>query len=153
KDLRQLEPVRRDWVCLGLQRLEIYIARDPEHPEDDQLIIDQLSKLKQLEQLEFGTKPLLILDNLDSERRDSLQSRGVPQFNLDSGLTRLAGLKNLAVVTFLGAVQSFGVEEIRWMQENWPELQEVSGTLSGCPDTCAVLRGMLEESGIDSYED
>ncbi|KAG0259810.1 hypothetical protein BGZ95_004582 [Linnemannia exigua] len=150
KDMGQLGPARLDWVCLGLKQLKLYIARDPEHPEDDRLIIDQLSKLKQLEQLEFGSEPLV---DLDKALKNDLLSRGVLQLNLASGLTCLAGLKNLAVVTFLGTVQRFGVEEIRWMQENWPELQEVSGTLSECPDTCAILREILQESGIGSYED
>ncbi|KAF9117881.1 hypothetical protein BGW39_001708 [Mortierella sp. 14UC] len=149
-DMRQLDPARRSWVCLGLKRLFVFVARDPNYLDSDKLFIEQLSKLKQLEVLDFGTGPL---SDLDGTLAKDLRSRGVPQLRLDSGLTGLAGLKSIVVVAFHGAVQSLGIKEIQWMKENWPELQELSGILSERPDTCTILKEMLRENGIGSYED
>ncbi|KAF9537043.1 hypothetical protein EC957_008968 [Mortierella hygrophila] len=57
-DLRQSEPARRAWICFGLTRLKVYIARDREHPDADQLVFEQLSKLVQLEELDIGDDTL-----------------------------------------------------------------------------------------------
>lgn len=144
------EPTRRTWICLGLRRLKVYIARDRKHPDADQLVFEQLSKLVQLEELDLGDDPLC---SLEDSRRMELRSRGGLQLHLDSGLGRLAGLKNLFSVGFRGTAQNLRVEEIGWMLKNWPELEEVSGSLSGDSKTHAVLKEMLEQGGVVNYND
>lgn len=148
-DLRQSEPTRRSWVCLGLRRLKVYIARDREYPDADQLVFEQLSKLVQLEKLELGEDPLYELDYYVIQ---DLRSRGALQLRLDSGLDRLAGLKSLCAVEFHGTVQTMGIQEMQWMLENWPELQEVSGELSENSQTHAALKEMLEKRDISNLE-
>ncbi|KAG0297823.1 hypothetical protein BGZ97_004219 [Linnemannia gamsii] len=146
--LSKRDPSRRAWVCLGLRRLKVFIAGDWKHPEVDQLVFEQLSKLVQLEELDLGDDPLR---DLDGNLRKELRYQGGLQLRLDSGLDRLAGLKNLYAVEFRGTVQTIRVEEIEWMLESWPQLEEVSGELSGNSKTHEVLKEMLEQNGVANY--
>ncbi|KAG9068327.1 hypothetical protein KI688_010593 [Linnemannia hyalina] len=148
-DLRQSEPARRAWVCLGLTRLKVYITRDREHPDADKLVFEQLSKLVKLEELDIGDDSLYDLN--DDLVRD-LGSRGALQLRLDSGLDCLAGMKSLYAVEFRGTVQTMRVQEIEWMLENWPELREVSGKLSKNSQTHAILKGIFEKRDICTFD-
>lgn len=148
RDLRQREPARRAWICFGLRRLKVYIIRDREHPHADQLVFEQLSKLVQLEQLELGDDPLRDLNVVLAQ---NLRSQGALQLRLDSGLDRLAGLKSLFAVEFHGTAQTMRVQEMEWMMENWPELEEVSGKLSRNSQTHALLKEMLEKRDISTF--
>ena len=148
-DLRQSEPARRAWICLGLRRLKVYITRDREHPDADQLVFEQLSKLVQLEELELGDDPL---SDLHGDLAKDLRSQGALQLRLDSGLGRLAGLKSLYAVEFHGTAQMMRVQEMEWMVENWPELQEVSGKLSGNSEMHVVLKEMFEKRDISNFD-
>ncbi|KAF9146645.1 hypothetical protein BGX30_011837 [Mortierella sp. GBA39] len=148
-DLWQSEPARRAWVCLGLTRLKVYITRDREHPDADQLVFEQLLKLVQLEELDIGDDSLY---GLDGNLVEDLRSRGALQLRLDSGLDRLAGMKSLYAVEFRGTVQTMRVQEIEWMLENWPELREVSGKLSMNSQTHAILKGMFEKRDICTFD-
>ncbi|KAH7053652.1 hypothetical protein BKA57DRAFT_454176 [Linnemannia elongata] len=49
------------------------------------------------------------------------------ELTLDSGLRRLAGLKNLEVFGFEGMDHSIGESELRWMVENWPKIRVLRG--------------------------
>lgn len=59
------------------------------------------------------------------------------ELTLDSGLRRLAGLKNLEVFGFEGMDHGIGEAELRWMVENWPKIR--------------VLRGLDVGRGVDGF--
>lgn len=53
--------------------------------------------------------------------------QGTLELTLDSGLRRLAGLKNLEVFGFEGMDHGIGEAELRWMVENWPKIRVLRG--------------------------
>lgn len=52
------------------------------------------------------------------------------ELSLSSGLSLLAGLKELRVLDVRMTAHNIRVEELKWMHENWPKLEEVRGLKS-----------------------
>ncbi|KAF9900115.1 hypothetical protein EC991_007906 [Linnemannia zychae] len=49
------------------------------------------------------------------------------EFSLESGLGLLAGLKELQVLDVCWTAHRIGVEELKWMHTNWPNLKSIKG--------------------------
>jgi hypothetical protein len=51
------------------------------------------------------------------------------EFSLESGLGLLAGMKELRTLHVKSTARRIAVEELRWMQVNWPKLREIKGLM------------------------
>lgn len=54
------------------------------------------------------------------------------EMSLESGLGKLAGLKSLKLLDIIRLKPRIGVEEVRWMTEQWPRLRTLNGLERAC---------------------
>ncbi|KAF9146653.1 hypothetical protein BGX30_011845 [Mortierella sp. GBA39] len=112
----------RPWACRGLKRLEtIFICRSI---VSNERALESLSRLTTLEYLDIGHEKQIasVVCNLVSEGAQSLT------LVLEHGLSRLVPLTKLRVVGLMGTEQKMAEEDLRWMHESWPALEEVRGS-------------------------
>ncbi|KAF9089927.1 hypothetical protein BGX23_006351 [Mortierella sp. AD031] len=147
-DLRSKDPNSRNWACTGLKLLRMYIASDPNDPEADELVFEQLSRLHRLEELQ--TKKINI-HNLPMELRNPLEQQRSIQLRLDSGFAHLATLKRLKIFKFESTYQRMGSEEVAWILQNWTTIQEITGLFCEDDTVQKALGKVLEDAEIDHH--
>ncbi|KAG0298096.1 hypothetical protein BGZ98_000322, partial [Dissophora globulifera] len=154
----------RPWVCTKMEDLDMTIVFDPEETDRLQpLVFEQLSKLTALEYLDLSGRA--IAADMDSSRGgedEDLSDIGdsfhryaklMPykrsiDLRLEMGLDKLATLRLLKRLRFLGTTQRIGKDEVEWMLKNWKCLNGVRGRLDGNQDANAELVEMLTKQGI-----
>ncbi|KAG0052101.1 hypothetical protein BGZ83_002979 [Gryganskiella cystojenkinii] len=134
------------WVCLELEELQVmFVAATANlslfHVQCG--VYDQLSKLRKLR--------LLSVSRAVQSSRSIQPSRSILQLNLDSGLARLAQLKELREIGFEQQNDMFssfrvGIDEIKWMLKHWPKLEGIYGTFSSDPNRESFMRTFLERA-------
>ncbi|CAO3566085.1 unnamed protein product [Mortierella alpina] len=147
------EVVGKDWVCMGLKSLTMYIdlttdisTTKPTTPLEktrflkrqlvaqDQ-ILRQLTRLVQLEGLNMARPSgLCQTKTLDLRTRE----RG-------GQLEELSALKNLHCINFHDTNQELSPSEINWMFDNWPRLSFVMGQLHPRSETRQELEALVQE--------
>ncbi|KAG0011148.1 hypothetical protein BGZ80_000914 [Entomortierella chlamydospora] len=154
-----------DWVCLGLENLELtfldcrmlYLGcideMDPEiEPRYSQLhqegwtvkgiqrIYQQLGRLTKMVHLRIGW-----------HSTDSLYFNANMDMSLKYGLDHLKGLKKLRVLD-ISCIRyvKIGQEEVEWMVENWPNLRRIRGLIT---KTTGRFHGRLGEFEQLEYDD
>ncbi|KAG0047738.1 hypothetical protein BGZ83_007256 [Gryganskiella cystojenkinii] len=99
------------WVCRGLRVLQLGI--NGVDPEWNVQVFEQLGKMTRLESLDVGFRGQYTVD-------DALD------FRLQSGLDRLAPLKDLQCLYFHGTRQQMEAVDVLWITKQWPKLRELS---------------------------
>ncbi|KAF9112059.1 hypothetical protein BGX27_004038 [Mortierella sp. AM989] len=136
-----------DWVCLGLQELDISIldSHQGSNPEMEELeeqqtvngikrIYQQLGRLTELKKLQISW-----ITN------DSFKTKVKLDLSIQSGLGYLRGLKSLEELDVRGIYElKIGQEEAEWIANNWPNLTILRGYIK---DT-AQSRGCRFAYGI-----
>ncbi|KAF9357334.1 hypothetical protein BGX34_009417 [Mortierella sp. NVP85] len=137
---------RGPWVCQQIRELKIQFAFA--HGERDmrqlqQLMFERLSTLVRLERLTLN------YDNIDY--RDG--SAAVLDCRLDCGLGRLVSLQQLTSfqlntpsINWLNC--GAGMEEVKWILENWKQLKVIGGGLSQHSELRTQLESVFEAHGI-----
>ncbi|KAF9085786.1 hypothetical protein BGX29_001776 [Mortierella sp. GBA35] len=136
--LKDLRSSPQPWVCLGLKRLSMFFVSDPDAPGDNALLFDQLSRLGRLELL-------------DVSQPYKSNGRGIEkssQWRLDSGLSQLSTLTRLERFNFANTKQELREEDVEWVLEYCPRLEEIDRDLSTDRDTKARLRALVKQRGI-----
>ncbi|KAF9096553.1 hypothetical protein BGX23_010964 [Mortierella sp. AD031] len=136
--LKDLRSSPQSWVCLGLKRLSMFFVSDPDAPGDNALLFDQLSRLGRLELL-------------DVSQPYKSNGRGIEkssQWRLDSGLSQLSTLTRLERFNFANTKQELREEDVEWVLEYCPRLEEIDRDLSTDRDTKARLRALVKQRGI-----
>ncbi|KAF8980849.1 hypothetical protein BGZ46_003628 [Entomortierella lignicola] len=97
-------------------------SRDIQHR-----VYDRLARLTKLEKLWLGH--FASLYRSDAIKHDQSQMYQVEclEMSLNSGLERLKGLKELEELSLAYMNTRIGMDEIRWMAENWPKLRIIRG--------------------------
>ncbi|KAF9085783.1 hypothetical protein BGX29_001773 [Mortierella sp. GBA35] len=98
-------------------------------------ICERLARFKQLEILESGhedcgrtTEEIFVeVGKEEYWAIEKFYQYDCLEMSLDSGLRMLGGLKKLKVLNSMRMATSIGVEEVRWMVESWPNLEEIIG--------------------------
>ncbi|KAG0197549.1 hypothetical protein BGX28_008985 [Mortierella sp. GBA30] len=143
RDLGQV----RGWVCQGLLYLKMFITFTIPHMEDDDwdwdedwddIIFQQLSRLTQL----------ITLDVSDKIFHPEEVMWKNPQFKLQFGLARLAPITRLKCLLFDDTVQSLDVEDVQWIVDHFPHLEQISSHLNIEDDICDALLKIVEVNGI-----
>ncbi|KAF8979211.1 hypothetical protein CPC16_011837 [Podila verticillata] len=67
--------------------------------------------------------------NGDNRYNDDKFQLNCLEMSLESGLSALEGLKKLRVLDVRRMAHRVGVQELDWMQENWPRLEAVRGLI------------------------
>ncbi|KAF9994068.1 hypothetical protein BGZ79_001212 [Entomortierella chlamydospora] len=153
-----------DWVCLGLENLELtfldcrmlYLGcideMDPEiEPRYSQLhqegwtvkgiqrIYQQLGRLTKMVHLRIGW-----------HSTDSLYFNANMDMSLKYGLDHLKGLKKLRVLD-ISCIRyvKIGQEEVEWMVENWPNLRRIRGLITKTTGRFHGRLGEFEQLDMD----
>ncbi|KAF8975717.1 hypothetical protein BGZ46_008909 [Entomortierella lignicola] len=114
-----LQPRQKDWVCLDLRSLSLFIRGYEEKSHDWQRrVLHQIARLVKLEEIDIGTF------NFNFNPADGLDLR------LEAGLGILGSLVNIKDFNFGGLSPEMEEEEIRWMIKAWPRLKSVGGMLN-----------------------
>ncbi|KAG0254774.1 hypothetical protein BGZ95_005938 [Linnemannia exigua] len=141
-DAEDIDLESRPWVCLNLKRLEALIKVESDESHED--AFDALSRLTHLEHLDSGLDKLTV-----SEIEKHLPGENnYLQWSLDSGLDRLSTLTKLRTIGFADTDQEMTEEELEWMFDSWPLLEEVKGEFSGDDGYHSALVDMLHERHI-----
>lgn len=136
------------WACVGLKELQVYFASDPLDPEANILVFEQLARLTKLEKLDVSADDYNWRVALPVEMVLELKSRGSLRMRLGSGLECLSMLRRLKSVSFRYTLQEMRTEEVEWMGDNWPMLQEVRGRLCNNASRHKELTDGLQERGV-----
>ncbi|KAF9203152.1 hypothetical protein BGZ49_006723 [Haplosporangium sp. Z 27] len=113
-----LQPKQKDWVCLDLKSLSLFITGFEGKPRDWQRrVLHQIAKLVKLEQIDVGPLDL----NFNFNPSNGLDLR------LEAGLDILGSLVNIEDFSFSNIEQEMEEEEVRWMIKAWPRLKSVRG--------------------------
>ena len=133
------------WVCLGLKELSACFRFDHLMNETLQpLVLDQLSKLTQLEELsmEWLIRAGMFSGSLYQESFD---------LRLDNGLAKLSTLRKLRIISFNFIKQRMGQQEMDWILAHWRCLEELFGVLDAwSPVKDKVFRERLRRHGIET---
>ncbi|KAF8975715.1 hypothetical protein BGZ46_008907 [Entomortierella lignicola] len=114
-----LQPRQKDWICLDLRSLSLFITGFEGKPRDWQRrVLDQIAKLVKLEQIDVGTF------HFNFDLSDGLNLR------LEAGLDISESLVNIKDFAFNGLSPEMEEEEVRWMIRAWPKLKSIGGTLN-----------------------
>lgn len=144
----------RPWVCHELLFFKAFIVYtytaqytvDEIDRDDswDAIVFQQISQLTKLQMLDIGG-------------RDYQQDIGFgwqyPQLVIFYGLERLAPLTDLRVLIFDGASQNLHEEDLQWMVDHFPHLEEISSHLHDISDECDALVISAEEKGLHIRHD
>ncbi|KAK3805550.1 MAG: hypothetical protein J3Q66DRAFT_360243 [Benniella sp.] len=124
------------WVCQHLTELMLCVRVGKTEQGLQSLVFEHMSELVRLQRLEV---PIGYHEDID----------GALQFRLDCGLQHLANLKELTFVSFsqsgigLG-VQRLGIEEAKWIADNWKKLCELRGWFNEDPDAVTQMIDILK---------
>lgn len=145
KDLRKHPGA---WACTRLTHLRVAFEsgrgeNQESSDDDDHLLFEHLSTLAQLEELDMAWHPETYVWNWFRRIRET-----GPQLRLDSGLDQLLTLTRLKKVKFSGIFQNMRGVDVKWMLENWPELEELSGRFSREDNTAMELSALVRGRGI-----
>ncbi|KAF8948401.1 hypothetical protein BGZ47_005174 [Haplosporangium gracile] len=122
--------ITRPWACLGLKRLvTIFVSTSI---GSNKMAFEALSRLTNLEYLDFSQDfgqdkmltPYFVRTVVIPSGAQSLR------WSMDHGLNRLTTLKKLKSVAFEGDDQEIAKEDLKWMYDTWPALEEVRGSTS-----------------------
>lgn len=101
-------------------------------------VYQQLGAMTDLEELhlghddrDWGFKEMYWTPDVNGEcrYRDDKFQLNCLEMTLESGLGALEGLKKLRVLDVRRMAHRVGVQELEWMQENWPRLEAVRGLI------------------------
>ncbi|KAF8953838.1 hypothetical protein BGZ46_003129, partial [Entomortierella lignicola] len=127
-----LQPQQKDWVCLDLRSLSLFIGGFEGKPRDWQRrVLHQIARLVKLEQIDVGTF------DFNFNLSDGLNLR------LEAGLDILGSLVNIKDFAFSGLSPEMEEEEIRWMIKAWPRLRSVGGMLNSQESRRNELKKLL----------
>ncbi|KAF9949037.1 hypothetical protein BGZ65_007646 [Modicella reniformis] len=136
---KMMDSQPQDWVCTNLEFLTISICGLEGKPQEwQQLILEQLARLKKLTFLSIGPNTLSFQDS-----RDGVVLR------LESGLDILSSLKRLTIFCLDGLWQEMDECDVRWMMKSWPELKRVEGKLHHDKPRRLELEKILKKKDID----
>ncbi|KAF9118749.1 hypothetical protein BGW39_000910 [Mortierella sp. 14UC] len=144
-DAEEIDIKKRPWVCHGLKHLEILILAESE--ESNEQAFEALSRLTNLEYMDFGPDKITVSD-IEKYLPEDYRCL---QWSLDSGLERLSTLKKVRNLGFASTEQEMMEEDLEWMLDNWPLLEEVKGEFSGDAGYHNVLVDMLKERHIAHF--
>ncbi|KAF8975714.1 hypothetical protein BGZ46_008906 [Entomortierella lignicola] len=135
-----LQPLQKDWVCLDIRSLSLFIGGFEGKPRDWQRrVLHQIAKLVKLEQINIGSY------HFNFNPADGLDLR------LEAGLDILGSLVNIEDFSFSGLSPEMEEEEVRWMIKAWPELKYVGGTLNSQWSQQEELRKLLSSGDGKAY--
>ncbi|KAK3810857.1 MAG: hypothetical protein J3Q66DRAFT_372592 [Benniella sp.] len=116
----------KEWPCeKTLKRLFFTVTGIPE-PDSEQgleiqnLVYDRLARLTGLETLRFGSMRYIFGEN-------RMTYSQCLKISLESGLEKLAGLKELKELEVSDLRTRVGIKEVQWMVEHWPRLRVLRG--------------------------
>ncbi|KAF9902834.1 hypothetical protein EC991_004493 [Linnemannia zychae] len=144
-DLKNGDSANQDWACVGLKYLSLFVAREPDDSESNELVFKQLSRLHQLRKLFLDQ---WLSSTLSDELKELLTEKGSLQLRLDEGLGHLSTLKRLTTISLEDTEQNMRAEDVEWILKNWTSLKEIVSTLSEDEDTQTELDRMFCESGV-----
>ncbi|KAG0312058.1 hypothetical protein BGZ97_011463 [Linnemannia gamsii] len=102
------------WTCRRLRRLRVFFTMDSSKDIGaETLLLEQLSKLEQLEEIDVSQMPRLGPDY-------KAIYEPAPQWRLDHGLAQLATLSRLWSFKCERTMQDMRVEDVKWMLAQWP---------------------------------
>ncbi|KAF8975716.1 hypothetical protein BGZ46_008908 [Entomortierella lignicola] len=131
-----LQPQQKDWVCLDLRSLSLFIGGFEGKPRDWQRrVLHQIARLVKLEQINVGTF------DFNLSLSDGLNLR------LEAGLDILGSLVNIKDFNFGGLSPEMKEEEVRWMIKAWPRLKSVGGVLNSQESRRNELLKLLNSEG------
>ncbi|KAG0286138.1 hypothetical protein BGZ96_009741 [Linnemannia gamsii] len=117
EDLR-LSP--RPWTCRRLRRLKVFFTMAASKDiVSETLLLEQLSRLEQLEEIDVSQMPRLGPDY-------KAVYEPAPQWRLDHGLAQLAPLSRLWSFKCENTMQDMRVEDVKWLLAQWPLLRQFS---------------------------
>ncbi|KAF9085983.1 hypothetical protein BGX23_009229 [Mortierella sp. AD031] len=150
--VRDIATASRPWGCLGIQKLVVFIAKQPEDEDGwDSRVFEQISKLRRLETLDLRRDPYLsFFDDeprpdqiLDLETLDlRLLAESGPNGCCSSGGHNIhcwSSFVQLREFSFDDDRQTLGLEEARWMTGHWRYLHLVRGEFKGDHDELDLL--------------
>ncbi|KAF9538297.1 hypothetical protein EC957_006946 [Mortierella hygrophila] len=73
------------------------------------------------------------------------------EFSLESGLSLLAGLKELRVLDVRSTAHYIGIAELEWMQRNWPKLETIIGLESDRRWSVHHADGLAAKGAVESW--
>jgi len=132
------------WVCLGLEELHVGIIevyRLASYDDDQRRILHQIGQLTMLQTLSMITN--LSLRNGYWGQKSSLD------FTLDTGLDELRNLKELKVFAVEDRCHTAGMEELKWVKENWAKYQLQEVVAMRRPDMVTVAQWELLKAYTD----
>ncbi|KAF8930077.1 hypothetical protein BGZ58_008475 [Dissophora ornata] len=141
KSIRAQDMLRSPWVCLGLQRLVVFIDMGfPDHGSYRKLTEEELGQCRAVYKQLAALKELRVLDTLTSYGplcaysgvvyNDPSHPRHllVPlPVRLEAGLDLLATSKKLEMVLFWGGRHVVHKKTLIWMVDNWKLLKYLCG--------------------------
>ncbi|KAG0056989.1 hypothetical protein BGZ83_002596 [Gryganskiella cystojenkinii] len=131
----------QSWLCRGLTQLKVPITFQQGCPRGwDEQVFEALSVLESLQVLEVWQVHVLNDDG------SSVSDVRALFLDLPSGLGRLATIKGLRILSFHGSNQEMREEDLRWILNQWPSLEQISSNFHADKGLCAELRKMVVES-------
>ncbi|KAF9297979.1 hypothetical protein BGZ88_008445 [Linnemannia elongata] len=115
------------WICQGLKNLEVFFVTETE--SSNHIAFHRLSEMLRLEVCYFSLNSSL---SVKSTMDIVVPEAAYPlQWKLGLGLERLVLLKRLRLIAFEDAEQmGMGVDELIWLKESLPALEQVEGMFS-----------------------
>ncbi|KAK3827874.1 MAG: hypothetical protein J3Q66DRAFT_408967 [Benniella sp.] len=132
------------WVCLGLEELHvgiIEVCRLGSSDDDQRRILHQIGQLTMLQTLSMITN--LSLRNGYWGQKSSLD------FTMDTGLDELWNLKELKVFAVDDKGHRAGMEELKWVKDNWAKYQLQEVVAMRRPDMVTVAQWELMKAYTD----
>ncbi|KAK3810941.1 MAG: hypothetical protein J3Q66DRAFT_414181 [Benniella sp.] len=136
---RRLDPITgllNTWACeTSLKVLDTNVKGIPSSGNQG-LVYDRLARLAHLETIVMA---MISLPDVLS----------CPEFTLESGLHKLAGLKSLERLDVWCLGVRLGLEEVQWMAEHWPSLRLLQARVE---DEACTLNWLKEHHPLISLE-
>ncbi|KAG0297822.1 hypothetical protein BGZ97_004218 [Linnemannia gamsii] len=142
KGLRSI--IDKPWACLGLTRLRVTFESDPNDPEADRTVFEQMARLKRLEELDMSRLTAI------NKKIDCVRSSLGPvlRLGLEAGLDQLSTLTRLTAVNVADTNQEMAMEDVEWMLEHWPYLKKLKGQLSSDAKAGTLMVRLLRDRGV-----
>lgn len=138
---RGLDPVQ-SWSCTRLDDLQVYIwfASETNTQGWDKQIFEQMSKLPEIYSLDVS---------IPFDRESGYQRTRGLRFSLLSGLTHLAGLEQLQSVYIDDGHYRLEEQDLEWMLNHSPSLEQLSSTLHIDAKTNKRLQQTARKCGVN----